>query len=1123
MANTADEIQAIIRTSTAAGFRGQLIARGQARAMIWRNGILPDGAPTFAATLSYDLLSYGYSLLNLSIRLLDLGGDPTTARIGFEHAATAIESAMLNGDRDSSSLAFHLLLTACAYHLARFSARAYSILAPITESGNLSDAERCLAFLIIRDLDGLFITVRAWRETGRATDQSLEAALKAADDAQLDDTAENGDDEIPAVEATQLAIADNFISAMSTFLLALDRGDNELVDAAIQMLRAGLAASAELNFIPLWWTHRVAIYLLGDLWASSFYVNLPFPPVDQAGGQEWGRLRQLFIAQLYRRERAEIELWPSQLGAASRAVNLDDDLVVSLPTSAGKTRIAELAILRCLSSGKRVVFVTPLRALSAQTEVILQKTFNALGKSISALYGSIGSSDYEEDALRKRDIVVATPEKLDFALRNDPSLLDDVGLIVLDEGHMIGTGEREVRYEVQIQRLLRRPDAKQRRIVCLSAILPDGAELDDFVNWLTSDKPYGAVKSDRRPTRLRFGEVVANGADWRLNLRVGDERPWIAKFVTTKSAPLIKIKGKKQRKKAFPADQRELCLATAWQLVEDDQSVLIFCTLRKSVEPFADVIVDLLERKLLRSVLSCDESELAAALKIGEEWLGKHSSILKCLRFGVAVHHGALPSPFRKEVERLLREGVLKVTVSSPTLAQGLNLSASALVFHALTRFGKPIEISEFKNVIGRAGRAYVDVQGLILYPMFSEETDKRRHWEALIADTSTRGMESGLSRLVITLLLRMREKLGGKTEQLMEYVTNNAAVWDFPVLPTEKPEIRDNERRRWEQFLTSLDTAILSLVGQDDIPVDQLAARLDEVLSSSLWSRSLARRSEGYQALVKSTLLTRARFIWSRSTPVGRKSFFLAGVGLDTGLTLDRVAQPGADLLIRVNIAIMGAEQDEAIEAFTEIAELVFAIPPFVPDDLPTNWKAVLRTWLTGKPLAEVAAGNESEVLQFVEGALIYRLPWGMEAIRVRGLSTNDYQDTNGFNLGDFDLNVALPAIETGTLNRSAAILMQAGFTSRLAAIAVVEDTKASFTNARELRRWLASEEIQLLAEKADWPTPETASLWKSFRDSFATAKPKVWKHQVFELPVDTTKPYTIWPGQPLRIDGRW
>ena len=97
------------------------------------------------------------------------------------------------------------------------------------------------------------------------------------------------------------------------------------------------------------------------------------------------------------------------------------------------------------------------------------------------------------------------------------------------------------------------------------------------------------------------------------------------------------------------------------------------------------------------------------------------------------MHHGALPTAYRKEVERLLRDNVLKVTISSPTLAQGLNLSATAVVMHSLHRHGERIEISEFKNVIGRAGRAYVDVEGIVLFPMFDDIAKKRRNWEALI------------------------------------------------------------------------------------------------------------------------------------------------------------------------------------------------------------------------------------------------------------------------------------------------------------------------------------------------------------------------------------------------------
>ena len=334
------------------------------------------------------------------------------------------------------------------------------------------------------------------------------------------------------------ALTDAFLAAMSLFLLALERGERPLLDQALERLRVSLAICSEIE-------HAAAVVgashrdppPIGPL-----VEHLPRESAAPAGRRRSGRLAAASRA-VHRTAstapKAEVDLWPSQIEAATRAVDQSDDLVVSLPTSAGKTRIAELCILRCLAGGKRVVFITPLRALSAQTETTLQRTFGPLGKTISALYGSIGVSGFDEDAIRERDIVVATPEKLDFALRNDPSLLDDVGLLVFDEGHMIGLNEREVRYEVQIQRLLRRPDAHERRIVCLSAILPDGDQLDDFAAWLRRDHPGGLIKNDWRPTRLRFGEVVWTSPTARLNLRVGDERPWVQRFLTGAAPPLL--------------------------------------------------------------------------------------------------------------------------------------------------------------------------------------------------------------------------------------------------------------------------------------------------------------------------------------------------------------------------------------------------------------------------------------------------------------------------------------------------------------------------------------------------------------------------------------------------------
>jgi superfamily II DNA/RNA helicase len=219
-------------------------------------------------------------------------------------------------------------------------------------------------------------------------------------------------------------------------------------------------------------------------------------------------------------------------------------------------------------------------------------------------------------------------------------------------------------------------------------------------------------------------------------------------------------------------------------------------------------------------LLVADAALLQTAIALGEEWLGADSDILKCLRLGVALHHGALPTAYRKEVERLLREGTLKVTISSPTLAQGLNLSATALVMHSLYRAGERIKVSEFKNVIGRAGRAYIDVEGIVLHPIFVDVRNKKHdEWVALIEDLGAREMESGLIQLILALLTRMHARIGGNLDQLMNYVVNNAAAWTFPEIPGEKADKRERARKEWERHLATLDTAILSLIGEADVP----------------------------------------------------------------------------------------------------------------------------------------------------------------------------------------------------------------------------------------------------------------------------------------------------------------
>jgi hypothetical protein len=512
MSSNIAEVEESVRVALTPGFRLNLLARGQSRSMIWKDGILPTDAPPFSPILSYDLLSYGYSLLSHALRLFEGGGDVELARKACEHAGEAIEAVVAKG-LDRPERDFHRLVAAAAYHLGQFSARAYSLIRIGIEGANLTKCELSIARLMLRDLERLSADAVRERVSQENSDDALVAMLAAAGSSDA-----TGDTSL--IEALDRALTDGFMGAIAVALLAFERGEDALMDDATQRLRKGMEGAAEFNLIALWWCHKLAIHMLRGLWEMSFHRCLPLDGAPGESAAEWTSLRSLFIASLYRRKKSEIELWPSQISAAARALEINANLVLSLPTSAGKTRIAELCILACLATGKKIVFVTPLRALSAQTEIGLNRTFSPLGKSVSSLYGSMGVGAADIDALTAKDIVVATPEKLDFAIRNDPSLLDDVGLVILDEGHMIGLNEREVRYEAQIQRLLRRSDAVSRRIVCLSAILPDGDQLNDFVDWLTNDVPGGLIQKNWRPTRLRFGEVVWATDHARLTVTV---------------------------------------------------------------------------------------------------------------------------------------------------------------------------------------------------------------------------------------------------------------------------------------------------------------------------------------------------------------------------------------------------------------------------------------------------------------------------------------------------------------------------------------------------------------------------------------------------------------------------
>jgi hypothetical protein len=494
---TIDELQAFLVDATRPGVWERLLDRGTAWSIMRQEGLLPEDAPPLGSTIDTDLAEYGFSVLRAALAFREEGGSAEVSERAFEKSANAFESLVRNGSPEAVERGFYRVIAGAAYHLAGYSAIAYSLFSERGIGFNSTPAEDALILLILRDLDTLRVHTREWLLDEANSDQNLANLLDS--------------DELETEDAVATILNSTICRALAYFDFALQTGNAPLVDFAKELLSNGVKLASDEGAVSLWWIARLCLNLIDDLWEHSLHMNLP-EDAPEGGAERYPALRTLFLTSLYGRKNAEIELWPSQLAAAKRSTDLSDDLVVALPTSAGKTRIAEMAALMTLSTGKRVLIVTPLRALSAQTERSFRKAFAPLGFTVSSLYGASGISSNDEDALRSKDIVIATPEKLDFALRNDASLINNVGLIVLDEGHMIGPTEREIRYETLVQRLLRRSDAENRRIVCLSAILPDGEQLSDLTAWIRSDVEGEPVKSPWRPTRQRFGTLVWRGS-----------------------------------------------------------------------------------------------------------------------------------------------------------------------------------------------------------------------------------------------------------------------------------------------------------------------------------------------------------------------------------------------------------------------------------------------------------------------------------------------------------------------------------------------------------------------------------------------------------------------------------
>ena len=374
------------------------------------------------------------------------------------------------------------------------------------------------------------------------------------------------------------------------------------------------------------------------------------------------------------------KLYPPQADSVKSGLLDGKSILVSAPTASGKTLIAILAILNYLSKNTgKVVYLSPLRALAAEKFLEFKKLEKiSLGKKIKI---GISTGDFEniEKNLETSNVLILTNEKMDSIIRHGVEWVEEIGLVISDEVHLIGDESRGPTLEMiltQIKLLDTKP-----QIVGLSATITNSNEIADWLGCTL-------VKNNWRPVPLSEG--VCDGGE-----------------VTMNDGKTFEIE---RSLRGTPID-------LGVQSVQQGGQSLVFAETRTRSKSLATKAADIISQNLKKN-------ELAELEKISKKILSEneHTELVKTLsslvKKGVAFHHAGLNQKCREIIETEFRNGTIKLISSTPTLAAGVNLPARRVVISNINRYNakvganRPISILEYKQLCGRAGRPQYDDYG---------------------------------------------------------------------------------------------------------------------------------------------------------------------------------------------------------------------------------------------------------------------------------------------------------------------------------------------------------------------------------------------------------------------------
>ncbi|KAM9030336.1 helicase POLQ-like isoform 1-T1 [Ara ararauna] len=405
------------------------------------------------------------------------------------------------------------------------------------------------------------------------------------------------------------------------------------------------------------------------------------------------------------------------------------NLIYSLPTSGGKTLVAEIIILQeLLCRQKDVLMILPYVAIVEEKVRGLSSFGIELGFLVEEYAGSKGRFPPIKRR-KKKSLYIATIEK-GHALVNsliETERIDDLGLVVVDELHMLGEGSRGATLEMTLAKILYA--SKNTQIIGMSATLNNVGDLQKFLQaeyYTNNFRPVELKEYIKiRDTIYAVDSKTENGFTF---------------------SRLLNFKYSSNLEKADP--DHIIALVTE---VIPKYSCLIFCPTKKNCENVASMVCKYLKKEF-RAHREKEKQDLIKNLKyIGN---GSVCPVLKqTIPFGIAYHHSGLTNDERKSIEEAYSAGVLCLLACTATLAAGVNLPARRVILRAPYVANDFLKKHQYKQMIGRAGRAGIDSAGESI--LIVQEKDKH-----LVQDLINSPLENCYSSLLLELTKGMQTLL---------------------------------------------------------------------------------------------------------------------------------------------------------------------------------------------------------------------------------------------------------------------------------------------------------------------------------------------------------------------------